>query len=383
MTVEVRYLGHLGNNLFQYALGRIIAERLGQGLRCVPAADLPGWSAVERDAGISARLSDCAGAFADAPQQLPGATGSGDALRYVLGEKPGWSGHGIDLDHLLEHGAGRPIVLKGYFQRCEYYHPHAERIRHWLRWATGPDGPDLAPDDVVVHLRQSIDMFVLERAIDLAFYRDTLAAMSPGRVYVCGLGLGPAVQAALAPFKPTYLDLPAIPTLALLTRARRIVLANSTFSWWGAYLSQADEVVFPCVVHGYWGRERAEVALEVPEARYRYVRNVGVQVWRPFTPVAGVQFSLRDVDTDRPVLVSRTPGRNGSGFSLRPALLPLAEWLCRRSRPFGLADLFTAELAPPPHDAVARLLVALCRAGAFAAPAEALTALAGFYGFVP
>ena len=34
MTVEVRFLGHLGNNLFQYALGRVLAEELGHALVC-------------------------------------------------------------------------------------------------------------------------------------------------------------------------------------------------------------------------------------------------------------------------------------------------------------------------------------------------------------
>jgi hypothetical protein len=34
MSVEVLFMGRLGNNLFQYALGRILAEHLGFELRC-------------------------------------------------------------------------------------------------------------------------------------------------------------------------------------------------------------------------------------------------------------------------------------------------------------------------------------------------------------
>lgn len=380
MTVEVRYLGHLGNNLFQYALGRIIAEHLGQALRCVPATDMPGWSAVERDAGIGDRLSDCVEAFADAPQRLAGAAGNGPALRYVLGERPGWSGHGIDLEYLLRAGAGRPIVLKGYFQRSEYYQPHAERIRHWLRWAGAPAGPTLAADDVVVHLRQSLDMFVLDRAIDLAFYRDTLAAMSPARVYVCGLGLGPAVQSALAQFKPSYLDLPAIPTLGLLTRARRIVLANSTFSWWGAYLSRADEVVFPCLTRGYWSHERPDVALAVPEDRYRYVSDVGVQVWRPFAPAADVRFTVEEHSADKLLLIAHGRRQRPLAFPLRAALLPIATWLCARRDPFGLTDLDAAELTDMPRVHLVQFLLALCRNAVLDAAPGATRALSGFFG---
>jgi hypothetical protein len=42
MSVELHYLGHFGNNLFQYALARLIAEQRGSALRCYPAEDLPG-----------------------------------------------------------------------------------------------------------------------------------------------------------------------------------------------------------------------------------------------------------------------------------------------------------------------------------------------------
>lgn len=119
MTIEVRYLGHLGNNLFEYALGRILAEALGQALACIPPRDAPAWSDVERRAGIVDRLSSCFSAFGDVPQSLPGLQCHGEQLRYVLGEKPGWNGHGLDLDYLLRHGAGKRIVLHGYFQRIE------------------------------------------------------------------------------------------------------------------------------------------------------------------------------------------------------------------------------------------------------------------------
>ncbi len=382
MTVEVRYLGHLGNNLFEYALGRILAEALDQALVCVPACDAPGWSEVERVSGIVDRLSAHSDAFADAPQSLPGRQCSGAQLRYVLGEKPGWSGHGLDFDHLLRHGAGRHIVLQGYFQRIEYYQPYRDQIRRWFRWRNIPDGPALEPDDIVVHLRQSPDMFVLDRAIDLAFYCDALEGMRGGRVYVCGLGLGAAVRAALSRFDPVYLDLAAIPTLGLLTRARRIVLANSTFSWWGAYLSDAEEILYPCVVRGYWGRERGDVALEVPESRYRYIRDVAVQSWRPFVPTPGANLRLDTDQAQRTRLVAVSAGRSAFSIPVPLELVPLCEWLSARAIPFGLGDIDEAECGPARRINMAKLLIALSRRGVFAIDDEALHALAGFFGIV-
>ena len=39
--VEVKYIGRLGNNLFQYCLGRIIAEGLGYKLKVDPIPGFP------------------------------------------------------------------------------------------------------------------------------------------------------------------------------------------------------------------------------------------------------------------------------------------------------------------------------------------------------
>lgn len=97
MTVEVRYLGHFGNNLFEYALGRILAEELGLAMRCVPASDPPGWSNVEKASGIVDRLSNCYEQFADVPQTIAGRRVEAPQLRYVMGR----SGAGQGMASIL------------------------------------------------------------------------------------------------------------------------------------------------------------------------------------------------------------------------------------------------------------------------------------------
>lgn len=187
MTVEVRYLGHLGNNLFQYALGRILAEELGSALVCRAIPDTRGWGVVEQMSGIVDHLLTHSAAFADAPQSLPGHACDGQQLRYVLGEKQNWSGHGINLPYPLRHGRGHRIVLHGYFQRAEYYLPYRERIARWLALPADDQLPQLGAHDVLVHLRQSLDMLMLDRAIDMSFYVDTLHAFGLNDIEACEL----------------------------------------------------------------------------------------------------------------------------------------------------------------------------------------------------
>lgn len=381
MTVEVRYLGHLGNNLFQYALGRILAEALAMPLVCNTPPDARAWSTVERMSGVIDHFAGQSAAFDDAPQSLPGRVGDGSQLRYVIGEKHNWSGHGINLPWLLRHGHGHHIVLHGYYQRAEYYLPHRERITRWFALGDEPCAVRLGPHDVLVHLRQSLDMLLLDRAIDMAFYVDALQAMAPARVYVCGLGLGNEVRKALAPFEPIYLDLPALATLKVMTQAQRIILANSTFSWWGAWLSNASEIVYPRVVRNYWSADRADVALEVPDARYRYIDDVTIQDWRPFQPLADVEWRLQQRDEAQARLYVRGTGSTIT-MDLSNDLVALAAWLSTRRTAFGLNDIEVCELNSAARTDAPRLLLALARHGLLSVETEVLNALAAVYGEV-
>lgn len=381
MTVEVRYLGHLGNNLFQYALGRILAEELGSALTCRAPADTRGWGVVETMSGIVDRFVTQSAAFADAPQSLPGHQHDGPQLRYVVGEKQNWSGHGINLPWLLRHGHGHRIVLHGYFQRAEYYLPWRERIARWFALPAAPLLPKLGRHDVLVHLRQSLDMKLLDRQIDMRFYVDTLADMAPAAVYVCGLGIDATVRAALAPFNPRYLALPALDTLRVMMQARRIVLANSTFSWWGAWLSEAEEIVYPRVTRNFWSADRADIALEVPESRYRYVDDVAISDWRPFRPAPTVAWHLDETSHGGGSLRVALGARTLS-MQLSADLVPLAAWLTRQRAAFGFNDIEVCELSAAARQDAPRLLLALARHGFLEADQDTLDGIAAVYGEV-
>jgi hypothetical protein len=120
--VDVRYRERLGNNLFQYCMGRILAEGLGFALQAEPIAGFP-----------------------NTQQCVEGA-------RYEMPEQV-LSGHCIDLRGILADRSPRRIVLNGWFQRSEYYRLHRERIREWLAFDASVM-PDSSPQ-VLVHVRRT------------------------------------------------------------------------------------------------------------------------------------------------------------------------------------------------------------------------------------
>ena len=382
MTVEVHYIGHLGNNMFEYALGRILAETHGLALRCIPANEQSGgFSSVERASGIVDRLNLLAAVFNDARQMLPGKNVDAPQIRYVIGEKQGWTGHGINLDELLRNGGSNRIVLNGFFQRTEYYHPYRGLIRNWFKFKENVTSVPLQPRDVIVHMRQSLDMFMFDRAIDLKYYETLLSGISlGGKVYVCGLGLSEEVRATLAPFKPIYVDLSAIETLKLLTQANRIVMANSTFSWWGAYLSEADEIYFPRMVRNFWGKDRPDVNLEVPEERYHYMNDVPVRSWRPFRLMPDVQLTL-DYRQKAECVIQIGTGANGVELLVPAELKGFSQWLAASgSIPFGMHEIHAHGLSASGRRSAIRILLALHRYGALKAEQIVMKSIAEFHG---
>ena len=223
-------------------------------------------------------------------------------------------------------------------------------------------------------------MLVLDRAIDLDFYRQLLGGMTFDRLFVCGLGLDDVVRKALAPFKPVFLDLPAIETLELLTRANRIVLANSTFSWWGAYLSEASEVYFPRLARNFWGRDRTDVDLEVPEDRYRYIDDVPVQTWRPFRLRQRAQIAVKTVGASGHCIVFGAPPQR-LAMNIPQELVGFAQWLAALgTAPFGMHEVHAHDLSPADRRIALKLLLEIHRHGSLDAPPRAIEAVAGYYG---
>jgi hypothetical protein len=233
--VEVRYRDRLGNNLFQYCLGRILAEHFGYALR---AGALDGFS----------RTHDM-----------------------VTGAEHAWpeqvlEGQRIDLDGALRDTAARKIILNGWFQRQEYFTPHRERIQSWLHMdcmeATPCDDADL-----VVNVRRT-DFIGLGWALPFAWYEGAIETALPrgGRVTIVTDDASDPFFRHFRRWRPRFFRGTPAEQMAYMTAAPRLVMSASTFSWWPAFLGNAESVVCPVPSFGVWAGDGGhEIALtDVP-----------------------------------------------------------------------------------------------------------------------
>ena len=223
--VKVVYGCRLGNNLFQYCLGRIFAEELGF---CLDADPVPG--------------------FPGTRMPVPGA-------RYEEPQEQ-LTGHRVDFERILSDPTARRLVLDGWFQRQEYYRPYQHRIRQWLFLDRDVQVPALNTNDVVVHVRRT-DYFDSGWLLPFAYYAEGIERIrrAGGTVWIVTDDPHDPYLRRFGRWRPTIVRGTPLEHFALLLKAPRLVISHSTFSWWPAFINHEREIVCPVSPAGPWCEE--------------------------------------------------------------------------------------------------------------------------------
>jgi hypothetical protein len=227
-VVEVNYLGRLGNNLFQYVIGRIIAEELGLTLSVAP---IPGFPET---------FKTIEGTCIREPSQF-------------------YKGFKIPLETILNSPAVTGYVLRGYFQRSEYYIPHRLKIRRWLKpsiehYEKIPDRyKDSLSQALVVNVRRT-DYTSNGWALPFSYY-DTAIKQYQGQFSDLWIVTDDCYDPFFRRFRkysPNFLCADSVTQITALTLAPRLIMSQSSFSWWGAFLAENSSVIAPKVSFGCW-----------------------------------------------------------------------------------------------------------------------------------
>lgn len=254
----VRLMSGLGNQLFQYAAGRRVAEQTRTKLRFDVSffASEPNREYGLGDFRIHAELVDGepkTQAFMDAveperqyAEERYGAT----FLRQGL-ETP--------TEELLAN-AKRGSYLAGYWIREQYFLPVADQVRRELRARTTDaitSGSALiaeAPQSVAVHVRRGDmvhDPGSAERfgSMPAAYYERAAAYIAERRpnCHFFVFSDDPEWCESLSlpgPMRVMSSGTEPFEDLTLISRCDHVVVPNSSFSWWGAWLGEtADSLI--------------------------------------------------------------------------------------------------------------------------------------------
>lgn len=225
--IEVRYIGRLSNNLFQYCLGRILAEGLAFELVADP---IPG--------------------FKNTFQPVLGAK--------YLEPTATFGGQTIALDDLLMDNTRRRVVLEGWFQQARYYRPYRDDISRWLQLDSSIEVADIKPD-LVVHVRRT-DYVQYGWALPFSYYEEAIEHLLPrgGNIWI---GTDDPYDPFFRKFRrwrPKFFSGSALEQFVFMRQSPRLVMSQSTYSWWPAFLSRDQHSVCPVPNFGCWAQSGAD-----------------------------------------------------------------------------------------------------------------------------
>jgi hypothetical protein len=264
--VIIRILGGLGNQMFQYAAGRALSRSVEQPL----LLDLRGFEGYALHQGfelgrIFATPMNAASA-GDVIKML--GWRAPDLVRKVLkrtqssvlrGEHLAIEPHFKYWDGVRTGGA--PRYLMGYWQSEMYFKDYAETIRSDFRFRTPLDNTSceiekriLTTDAISLHVRRG-DYLThaatakILSACSLDYYNAAMNYISERvrtpHFFVFSDDMEWVKSNLSIPFNKTYVEhnqgAASYRDMQLMHKCRHHVIANSSFSWWGAWLNPSPE----------------------------------------------------------------------------------------------------------------------------------------------
>ena len=159
-----------------------------------------------------------------------------------------------------------------------------------------------------------------------------------GRVYVCGTCIDGNVRAALEQYNPIFYDGTPLEHFSFIRRFNRIILSNSTFAWWAAYLSDATEIFAPRIsldgVYSFSGC--GDIDLTMRESRYHeYAVSSTVQmgVFR-----RNKHISVRHKLQENVLVIQDNEGIVGE-LAVHESDRELLDWILNKEQPMTMQEL--------------------------------------------
>ena len=292
--IGIQFNGRLGNQLFQYAAARCVAERLGcelvligprpcgrvrrftQPLQVEIARFFPAVAVSTRSFSINAIHSVSERMFQRmCSQWFPHRM---EPRKVEIGEHEWWE---VYDPAMFDIGPG--TLMNGFFQSERYLAGREGDVRQWFRPSAATEARAnrlLTPiaqtltDFVAIHVRLGdykmntvrVNGEAYPYALGRSYYGDAMAQF-PMDARLALFSDEPELAATLLPRKPDWICPPAGPaeTLWALARFRRMVMANSSFSWWAAWLGGPGNTVIAPQYHigrasGVWYPEGIQVS---------------------------------------------------------------------------------------------------------------------------
>jgi hypothetical protein len=213
--IRIDYVGEFGNNLFTYTYSRIVSEKYGIEL----VSNLP-------ENGYITNTKNKRGNKYNTPPIIVDDRDNPDFISPDFSEK-------------------RTYIVCGFFQDIRYY-LNREYIKTFFELPV----ININEEDLVIHIRLNDykNFGELGTVLNPTYYLEAIKWVRYNKLYI--VTDEPTDKDYLSNFKDlSPIIISDIPKhdFRFLMQFRKIIIANSSFSWWAAYLGEASELYSPSV----------------------------------------------------------------------------------------------------------------------------------------
>lgn len=138
-----------------------------------------------------------------------------------------------------------PVILEGYWQCPKYFNNYQADI---TRKFYGSDKPKTTPNTIGIHVRRGdyLKYSHIHPVMNMKYYKRALEALGVTGNFII---FSDDLDWCRSHFKflesPTFFEGNEVECLFKMAGCEYLIIANSSFSWWGAYLSNAKKIIAP------------------------------------------------------------------------------------------------------------------------------------------
>ena len=228
MSVRVEFdpWGRTGNRLFQYVFGKILATNKSVDLFCDA---IPNFN-------INEHLCE--------------------SFRHDITTKS-HGNNSVDIEQLNEFKGN--ILVNSFLQKAYYYIPYRKQIKQWLN--VNENTTPINSDSLVIHIRETdykdIGVFLgydyYRALIDSTGFTNIIIVTDNSNCETVQQLLNDGCTLSTAGYVDVFsttLDDRGKQDFNTLLNSAHIVLSQSSFSWWAAFLGDHETIIFPYTTQG-------------------------------------------------------------------------------------------------------------------------------------
>jgi len=227
--------GRMGNRMFLYAFGKILSIIKKAEYYCNPISNFPN---THNEIPLPSSLS----------------------MNNPIYLRKDYGSNYVNIDELIK--TDRDIIIDSFLQKSAYYIPHKEAIKQWFTFDTSSF---IKPNDneLVIHIRETDykmlhvyinDDIYIKMIKDLQFTHKTVVTDNCNAPLINKLREDGCKILSEKPVDKFNIDNDhnIMQDYVYMLHSKHLLISQSTFSWWPAFLGDQEKVFVPITDNGMW-----------------------------------------------------------------------------------------------------------------------------------